>query len=264
VSILPKRTTRLLAALGFSLACAGVARAAPLASLDLSGPFATRSTWRFTTSQGPDIPDPAGEEGKVAGVVGLCLSKDGGATCDPATGKALLSPDGPDMFDEPHMLKTVRIVHPSADRPLLLLQIGSLRSGDGGQRIATQLFAYDRRADTFHEVYRWVTGHNNNQEVRYVDTGSLAGAVIAAEPTDDAPFGFWITIDRLAPTGRYAQVLRYRSATRYGDGNPLAVIDSEMPSIERRLGLWHAGQRLPAPAGACPQPHLLRGELWCR
>ncbi len=28
---------------------------------------------------------------------------------------------------------------------------------------------------------------------------------------------------------RYHQIMRYRSATRYGDGNPLAVIDCECP-----------------------------------
>ena len=31
------------------------------------------------------------------------------------------------------------------------------------------------------------------------------------------------------------------------DGNPPAVIDSEMPNIEERLGLWRPGQRLPTP-----------------
>lgn len=63
--------------------------------------------------------------------------------------------------------------------------------------------------------------------------------------------------------GGFKQVLRYRSATRYGDGNPLAVIDSEMPNMAQRLGLWNPGALLPLPAGACPSPHLVGLALWC-
>ncbi|MGH9711589.1 MAG: hypothetical protein ACRD37_13690, partial [Candidatus Acidiferrales bacterium] len=61
----------------------------------------------------------------------------------------------------------------------------------------------------------------------------------------------------------YKTVLRYRSATHYGDNNPLAVIDSEMPNIEWRLGYWKPGMALPLPSGACPKPHLIHMELWC-
>lgn len=57
-------------------------------------------------------------------------------------------------------------------------------------------------------------------------------------------------------------MLRYRSVTRYGDGNALAVIDSDMPALQRRLGLWRPGQPLPVP-DRCPAPRLVRGELWC-
>lgn len=42
---------------------------------------------------------------------------------------------------------------------------------------------------------------------------------------------------------RYHQIMRYRSARRYADGNPLAVIDSEMPGLWQRLGLMRAGSR---------------------
>jgi hypothetical protein len=74
--------------------------------------------------------------------------------------------------------------------------------------------------------------------------------VIAAEPTDDAPYAYWIAVSRLG-AGGYAQALRYRSATRYGDGNPLSVIDSEMPNILQRLGLWRSGSPPPLPAEPC-------------
>ena len=76
------------------------------------------------------------------------------------------------------------------------------------------------------------------------------------------PYGYWIVVNSLTPAGNYRQVLRYRSATLYNDGNPLAVIDSEMPNIERRLGLWAPGQPLPTPA-RCAKPRLVKLELWC-
>jgi len=47
---------------------------------------------------------------------------------------------------------------------------------------------------------------------------------------------------------QYGRILRYRGLTGYSDGNPLAVADSEMPEILRRLGLWQPGEPLPVPA----------------
>ena len=73
-------------------------------------------------------------------------------------------------------------------------------------------------------------------------------------------------VERFTPANAYRRVLRYRSATRYADGNSLGVIDSEMPNIEQRLGLWKPGSPLPLPMGgakACPKPHLKLGALWC-
>jgi hypothetical protein len=62
-------------------------------------------------------------------------------------------------------------------------------------------------------------------------------------------------------------VLRYRSATLYNDGNPLAVIESEMPNIERRLGLWKPGQRPYPNFGSndkpCLRPDAMSSRLWC-
>jgi hypothetical protein len=93
--------------------------------------------------------------------------------------------------------------------------------------------------------------------------GPLRGDVISVDPTNDPPFGYWVTVHRLTPDYRYKQVLRYRSATIYGDNNPLAVIDSEMPNIQRRLGLWHPGEPLPLPKSGCAKPRLVKTELWC-
>jgi hypothetical protein len=158
------------------------------------------------------------------------------------------------------------VVYPGgpSKAPLLLIQTASEHSGDGDQAIYTQLLAYRTKTDTFAPVYAHQTGHNNNQEVRFITSGPLMGAVISAEPTQDRPYAFWITVSRLGPAyTAYRQVLRYHSATGYGDGNQLAVIDSEMAGIESRLGLWRKGQPLPLPASPCPKPRLTKMELWC-
>ncbi|TCP72325.1 hypothetical protein C8J43_10161 [Sphingomonas sp. PP-CE-1G-424] len=59
------------------------------------------------------------------------------------------------------------------------------------------------------------------------------------------------------------EAMRYRSATRFGGGKTLAVIDSEMPNLQRRLGLWHPEPPMLLPAGPCANPHLASGALWC-
>src|SRR3982750_1815685 len=101
------------------------------------------------------------------------------------------------------------------------------------------------------------------QEIRLVKAGPLAGAVISNNPADNAPFGYWINVYRASAGGDYRQILHYRSATRYNDGNPLAVIDSEMPNILRQLGLWRAGPPLPPPPRPGPRAPPLKSELWC-
>lgn len=236
-----------------------------ISSIDLSRAFLTRSPWRFTALQGADVEDPVAASGeKVRGAVRLCISNDEGRSCRPDLQRMLRSGANDDLFSEPHFLEKAEIVRPRPGRALLLVQVASVYSGDGDRRTATQVLAYDRTQDSFVSIYRKLTGRNNNQEVRYVKDGPLKGAMISAEPTDHAPYGFWIIVDRLTPDFTYEQALRYRSATRYGDGNPLAVIDSEMPNIEQRLGLWRAGSPLPLPNGGCPKPHLIHMELWCK
>lgn len=274
MSNLPWRRRRIA---GLTMALAAVALAAPaiaaapptsavIADIALSKPFGARSPWRLVVAQGPQVPDPNDPGGPLApGVVSLCLRKTTLGDCDIRLDA--MRPPPPHVLDwawAAHFLNAAKVVHPGGGRaPLLLVRTASLRSGDGDQAVFTQLFAYRRARDQFARVYSRQTGHNNDQEVRFVSSGPLQGSVIAAEPRDNAPFGFWISVSRLTADDRYKQVLRYRSATRYNDGNPLAVIDSEMPNIERRLGLWRPGAALPLPAGKCPKPRLVRMELWC-
>jgi hypothetical protein len=91
--------------------------------------------------------------------------------------------------------------------------------------------------------------------------GPLAGDIIAVEPTETAPFGYWVTVNVFTPAQGYRPVLRFRSATTYADGNSLPVIDSEMANILGRRGLWRPGS--PLPATPCAKPILRRMVLWC-
>ena len=170
-----------------------------------------------------------------------------------------------DPFTEPHYLNAVTIVYPRgrAGRPLLLVQTASIFSGDSDQIVLTQVLAYEKSRDEFVRIYQHATGRNNNEEVRYIRFGRLIGDIVSVDPTGNAPYGYWVTVSVLTPEYTYKTVLRYRSATHYGDNNPLAVIDSEMPNIEERLGYWKSGMPLPLPAGACPRPRLIQMELWC-
>lgn len=253
---------RRAAALCAIVAVAAAPGARAIRSIELTSAFGTRWAWRITATQAPDMDDPImGDGGQVPGAITLCLARVAGGPCDPAVATMLRWSGGGDDHDQPHELHRLEIVHPAPGRASLLIQAASLRGVNGNQRVGTDLYAYDRTLDRFRRVYHRQVGRNTNDEVRYVGSGPLAGAVIAAEPTADAPFGYWITVDRPAGSGDYLPVLRYRSATRYGDANPLAVIDSEMPMIRHRLG--ERGWPLPASRPTCPRPRVVRGELWC-
>ena len=49
---------------------------------------------------------------------------------------------------------------------------------------------YRRGADRFVKAHEHWTGTNNNQQVRFMPAGPLAGDTIAVEPTETAPFGY--------------------------------------------------------------------------
>jgi hypothetical protein len=245
---------------------AAMAAPAPttIANLDLGKPFAARSDWRLIGAQGPPITDPIMGDGTIPGSITLCLTKTTAAQCAPLQDMPAVQPGASGLFSDAHYLVTPQIVYPRgpSGAPLLLLQTASMHSGDSDQVVYTQLLAYQRAADRFAAIYEHSTGHNNNQEVRFVTAGPLMGDVIDVEPTQDKPYVFWVTVSQLTPAYAYRQVLRYRSATGYGDGNPLGVIDSEMPNIEAHLGVWKPGAPLPAPP-KCAHPHLVKLELWC-
>lgn len=235
-------------------------------TLDLAGPFHARSAWRLVVTEGAPAQDYGGND--APGALTLCLHKGPAGSCVAGPVTMPLRAPTPDyaIAWEPHYLIAAKIVYPRGPKapPFLLIVTGSLYSGDGDRLISTQLVAYDADRDTFRRVFARSTGHNNNEEIRFVTDGPLRGAVISAEPQEHLPYGYWIVVKQLIAEGTYRRVLRYRSATLYNDGNPLAVIDSEMPNIERRLGLWKAGDPIPMPSGKpCRKPALRHTELWC-
>lgn len=254
-------------AAGADSAAAAVAPGAPavISQIDLSKAFATRSPWRFVATQGPPIQDPIMGSGAAPGSILLCVRAATSTACDPQLRSTSPDEAAAPVFADFHYLDRAEIVRPfgAAGRPLLFVQTRSLRGGNGGQIISTQVLGYRRSQDRFARVYdRW-TGSNNNQETRYISAGPLRGDIVSVEPTGHAPFRYWVSVSAPRPGETYRETLRYRSATGYNDGDTLAVIDSEMPNIERRLGVRRRGAALPLPAGPCPRPHLIRNELWC-
>ena len=242
----------------------------PSTLLDLAKPFRTRSPWRLVVTQGEPVKDYGDTD--APGELTLCLQKGTTGTCSsgPVTPPLRVTKGKDTNPWEPHYLLTSKAVYPSGPKgaPLLLLVTGSLHSGDGDQVVATQLNRYDSRSDQFRRIFVKTTGHNNNQETRFIVDGPLRGSVISAEPQQQPPYGYWIVVNSLSSAGDYHQVLRYLSATRYNDGNPLAVIDAEMPNIQRQLGLWKRGEPPPLPSSAssgkpCINPTLKHTVLWC-
>jgi hypothetical protein len=237
--------------------------------LELKEPFHSQSPWRFVLKEETPIKDDSGEN--APGELVLCLYKGLGATCLSDQVTPLTPSTTPDPVGwEPHYALRADVVYPhgSGHAPLLLIVTGSLHSLNGNQLVCTQLLAYRATQDEFRRIYDKCTGHNNNEEVRFLADGPLRGSVISAEPQHSLPYGYWIEVNRLSHAGTYIRALRYRSATLYADGNPLAVIDSEMPTIQKQLGVWKSGDPLPVPASTsngkpCANPTLRKSELWC-
>lgn len=235
-----------------------------VSSTDLTSQFATASEWTLVIAQDKSAP-PELSDFEDRGPIAICFVKGLASDCSEKLYQAV--PSEQRWFGTPFYISDSRVVYagPGGKRPLLLLKVCGARSGDGSCGIATALFDYDRGADRFQRVFENVTGSNNNQQTRFVESGLLLGAVVVNQPTDNAPYAYWIEVYRMADSGRYGRVLRYRSRTRYADGNALAVIDSDMPEILRRLGLRRISDPLPVPKSTvtCTHPVLRKGEEWC-
>lgn len=233
--------------------------------LDLTRPFATPSPWTLVVAQDAK-PPPAdlAMMGNGSPIV-ICFVKAVMPSCTEARGHA-----GANWFDMTDGLDAAAVVFagPSQTRRMLMLQTFSAHGMNGNASIGTKLFEYDRKADGFRQVFVNVNGGtNNNAATRFVEHGPLQGDVIVDYPTSHAPYTYWIEVYGPGKSGRYARILRYRGRTGYGDRNPLAVADSEMPEILERLGLWKPGDALPVPRrrpNGCDRLVFRNGEEWCK
>lgn len=240
--------------------------------LDLTQTFQTKSRWSLVVAKQPDeessVTDGVGDR---MGAVSFCFVENDEPDCSEEMFLAKYREAKVSFVSgEPafHELIASDVVFSGPGRTLPLLKIKSCmnRGANGNCGVSTFLFAYDRKAERFRVVFFNMMGRNNNQETRVVENGPLLGSVIVAYPTSDAPFTYFVEVYKRTSDSDYPLALRYRGHTGYGDGNPLAVIDAEMPETLRRLGLWKIGDALPVPPrmpGGCTRLVMRKGVEWC-
>ena len=239
---------------------------------DLTEPFHTKGKWELVVTQEP-APDEVSE-----GDLHICFVHDGKPSCatkrippcDAIDGKPLCpAKSGPESIPlNYNRFESVAIfdAKPVAETTLLVLKAGGNWGGPSFP-FGPTVWRYSPERDAFTEIFSAVRSSNMNGEARFVTDGPLAGSVITSEPTFHRPYRYEITVYRLTPGGHYRQALRYEGKTLYADGNPLAVIDSQMPDTLRRLHLWTPGDPLPKPAripDGCSTFELRKSVEWCR
>lgn len=236
--------------------------------LDLTRFFATRTQWTFVVAALRGSRHDAFSRTVDGGALAVCFINKLMAHCKYSMPR---KPSFLSWASTPVHFYIAKVVFAGASStyPLLLVKTGSPSAVDGNHAIYTQIFMYDRQKNQFKSVFSNDTGSNNNQEARLVEHGPLRGDIVVAEPTSSAPYAYWISVYLWNRENPYShRTLRYRSATLYGDGNPLAVIDSEMPNILKHFGKWRRGDPLPIPRrlpASCTDHFFLRGgEEWCR
>ena len=242
----------------------GITKPKVVSHVDLTKPFGTVSQWTFVAVQ--DGGQPA-EDIEDHGPMFLCLVKAASPDCALRLYQQVRS-EMP-WFDTPYHLFASRVVYANHNRsgPLLFLEVCGAEGPNGNCGIATALYRYDSGDDRFIRVFLNLTGRNNNQDTRFVESGPMQGDVIVDYPTENAPYTYWIEVYRAGSSGHFGRILRYRGLTHYSDGNQLAVIDSEMPGMLQRLGLWRPGDPLPAPVHlpqGCSHLFMRNGEEWCK
>ena len=244
----------------------GVTKPKVVSHTELTELFGTVTQWTFVVVQDGGQPPTELED---HGPIFLCLVKASSPDCALRFYQQVRN-DMP-WADTPYHLFASSIVYGGEDRarPFLFVKVcgAGAMSGDGDCAIATALYVYDKGTDRFIRVFLNRTGRNNNQDTRFVESGPLQGDVIVDNPTENAPYTYWIEVYRAEDSGQYGRILRYRGLTGYSDGNPLAVADSEMPEILHRLGLWQSGDPLPVPAHlprGCSHLFMRHGEEWCK
>ncbi len=238
--------------------------------LDLTPTFQTKSRWSLVIAKQPDEESSVEDGGgNRIGAVSICFVENGEPDCSEEMLLAKYREAKISFVAGEHpfyelFASDVVFSGPGRTLPLLRIKSCTNRGFNGNCGVSTFLFAYDRNADKFRVVFFNMTGRNNNEETRLVQSGPLLGNVIVAYPTSNAPFTYFVEVHKRTSDSEYSRVLTYRGTTGYGDGNALAVIDSEMPETLRRLGLWKIGDPLPVPPNTrCARLVMRKGVEWC-
>jgi hypothetical protein len=234
-----------------------------LASIDLTGPFHTKTKWSFVVIQGPDRlfqrPKDAPphqvtiDEIDELGALHFCFVQNDKRDCsDPGF----------------NTLGSVDVVKPSetAKSPLLVVTASADVSAPASSWVYTMIWAYHPKSNTFDEIFHYRSFGICNEQTCIKTTAPLAGHIVIATGPTKAPYHYRITVYRLSKPDRYVEVLKFTGKTGSGDGNQIPVIDSEMPRILSRLHLWKPGDALPVPARmsqGCKTLELRDGTEWC-
>lgn len=211
---------------------------------NLTAPFHTKGTWEFRVWQ-----DPHKRYADVPGNVYLCLVKNDVPSCFDSGFNIFVSAD-------------IKPLTPTSRNPSLIIVLGIVTGGSTNGR-RTTIWAYNSQADQFRRLFDDGVDRNRNEEIRVITTGLLAGDIVINQAPARAPYRYGISVYRQV-NSQYAQVLKYDGNSRYGDGNPIPVIDAEMAEIERRLHLWKAGDPLPTPVRTECHKLLMKNRVeWC-
>jgi hypothetical protein len=234
-----------------------------IATVELTKSFQTKSKWNFVVTQEPASSTRIEEESEL-GLVHFCFVHNDKPDCSEIAGRPLASGNGIVEFNT---LARAEVVRPSGSKPLLMAVGMFYSGGPGSANPTTILWTYRSESDRFKRIFSHSSAANNNEETRLIVSGPLAGDIIVSTAPWSAPYHYGITLYRPSTNGHYVERLRFAGKTRYMDGNPLAVIDSEMLAILTRLHLWKPGDPLPRPPAMpsrCGALELHKdGTEWC-
>lgn len=220
-----------------------------LADIDLTQAFHTPTTWRYVVTENSsstgfndDISDKA------------CFVDGGKRDCE-------------DLLA--YTLGRTYIILPKGKLRVPLFVVTYDGTAGNGNYAGTTVYTYRAAANRFEAIFGASSPPNNSGEIRVIQDGPLVGDVIVSIPPRGRPYKFTIEVYRLQKALHYVKILSYQGKTGENDGNPLAAINSEMPEIERRLGLWKKGDPFPTPArmpegNACQSVYMHNGIEDCR
>jgi HEAT repeat protein len=219
-----------------------------VSNIDLTEPFHTASKWSLVIFEAPDT--CYGDEG-CNGPYQFCLVHAGQSTCSQAGGAVLVEAE---VVLTPRRPLLVTVTHPDV-----------FTSGSG--MYSTDVQSYNAEKDAFSLVFSNTISVNNNEETRIITSGPLAGDIAVSQEPTGRPYHYSIHLYGFSKAGKYAETLHFTGGTVYGDGNPLAVIDSEMPELLRRLHLWKPSEPPPVPPvmpQRCSALEMRGRTEWCR